>query len=85
MRNIRRISGGRESGFTRSHAWKKRAGGRYRRRRCRKEERRRWRINNEWMVARVAIPVDDGTSILGRARSNNFRSRSNAYDYHLQY
>lgn len=47
-------------------------------------------INNESIVTRVAIPVDDGTSIplLARtplASSNNFRSRSNAYDYLLQY
>lgn len=43
-------------------------------------------INNESIVARVAIPVDDGTSIpLARTRSNNFRSRWNAYDYQLQY
>lgn len=87
VKSIRRISGG-GSRVSRVVTRGKRGrggGGEYRRRRYRKEERLRWRINNEWMATRVAIPVDDGTSILGRARSNNFRSRSNAYDYQLQY
>lgn len=83
---------GRRRGSVGTRGERRSAGGRYTRKRGR--GRRKGGIgriiNNESIVTRVAIPVDDGTSIplLARtplASSNNFRSRSNAYDYLLQY